>query len=173
MNLAFLVLLTAGLAARLRLRTPTLAMATLWFGMIGIATHLIVPFSHSYGVPALLDVAARKSRGSRSGVDGVRRRRRSRGCGWSRDALPRPVDADGGVGLVAGRELSRFLGWVAIIGGIASVLTLFAPDTPLTGLAGAMFVPALSLAIVFRIWAGLGLMRPSRTESRTAEAAAR
>lgn len=51
------------------------------------------------------------------------------------------------------------LGWVALIGGTATVLTVFAPDTPLSGVAGAAYLPSLLLAITFRIWAGIALTR--------------
>lgn len=51
------LVLIAGLAARLRARTPKLGIATLWCVMIGIITHLIVPVSHWYGVPGFLDQA--------------------------------------------------------------------------------------------------------------------
>ncbi|MGH3736158.1 MAG: DUF4386 family protein [Micromonosporaceae bacterium] len=54
-NLAFTVVFLAGLAERLRAATPTRAAATLWLGMVGIATHLLVPLAYWYGTPAFRD----------------------------------------------------------------------------------------------------------------------
>jgi hypothetical protein len=51
------------------------------------------------------------------------------------------------------------LGWVAVVAGAATVLTVFAPDTPLSALAGAVYMPSLALAIAFRTWAGIALTR--------------
>src|SRR5690606_25725758 len=66
LNLVFAVVFVAGLAGRIRGRAPIAAAATLWFGMIGIALHLIVPFGHWYGVPAFVDAADRDATAAQS-----------------------------------------------------------------------------------------------------------
>jgi hypothetical protein len=155
-NLIFAVVFVAGLADRLRPSTPTRAAATLWFGMIGIAAHVLVPLAYWYGTPAFLHADQAAALGSWTGFAAM-------------------VGAAGGVGslfvglamLVAGwaaithRALPVVLGWVAVLAGAMSVMTVFAPDTALSGLAGAVYMPSLLLAIVFRIWAGIALMRAS------------
>src|SRR5689334_12223993 len=66
-NLAFAVVFFAGLAERLRAGTPTRAAAVLWFAMIGIATHLLVPLAYWYGVPAFRDADPAAARASWTG----------------------------------------------------------------------------------------------------------
>ncbi len=44
--------------------------------------------------------------------------------------------------------LPTFLGWVGIVGGLATIFTLFAIATPFASLAGMAFFPALLLTIV-------------------------
>jgi Domain of unknown function (DUF4386) len=160
-NLVFFVLFVAGLAARLQAGTPSLASATLWFGMIGITLHLLVPLAHWYGVPAFLEAADSDLQAAESA--------------WLAFVAV-GHDAAGGAGklfmglsmvtagwaMVAHRVLPVLLGWLALVTGTATVLTLFAPDTPLSTLAGALFLPALALAIIFRVWAGIALIRPER-----------
>ncbi|TMR88956.1 DUF4386 family protein [Nonomuraea basaltis] len=158
LNLVFFVVLIAGLAGRLRTATPTLATATLWFGMIGITAHVLVPMGHWYGVPAFLQAAARDQESAESA--------------WTAFMIVGQQAAGGagslfmglsmlcaGWAIAARRAMPVLLGWLGLIAGVATLLTLFAPDTPLSGVAGAAFMPSLLLAIVFRIWAGLALTR--------------
>lgn len=44
--------------------------------------------------------------------------------------------------------LPTFSGWVGIVGGLATIFTLFAIATPFASLAGMAFFPALLLTIV-------------------------
>jgi hypothetical protein len=155
-NLAFAALFLAGLADRLRARTPTRSAATLWFGMIGIGAHLLVPLAYWYGVPAFRDAAPDAALGSWTGFGALVASAGGAGslflglsmaaAGWA--ALSRKALAAAPVAL----------GWVGLIGGAAALLTVFAPDTPLSGLASAAYLPSLLLAIVFRIWAGIALI---------------
>lgn len=160
-NLAFAAVFLVGLAERLRAGAPTRAAATLWLGMIGIAAHLLVPMAYWYGVPAFLGAEPSLALSSWTGFAAI-------------------VSAAGGVGslfaglsmaaagwaLVATRTLPAapvVLGWIALLGGTAAVLTVFAPDTPLSGTASAVYLPSLLLAITFRIWAGIAMTRTERT----------
>jgi predicted lipid-binding transport protein (Tim44 family) len=158
-NLVFFIVFVAGLAARLQARTPTAATATLWFGMLGASLHRIVPLSHWYGVPAFVEAAARDPQAAESAwtafvVVG------HEAAGGAGSLLMGLSMLAAGWAIVAHRALPVLLGWLGLITGAATVLTLFAPETPLSGLAGAMFMPSLLLAIVFRIWAGVALTRP-------------
>lgn len=161
-NLVFFVVFVAGLASKLAAGAPTAATATLWFGMIGAATHVIVPFAHWYGVPAFLEAATRDPQAAQSA--------------WTA-FLTVGHEAAGGVGslfmgmsmltagwaMIARRALPALLGWLGLLTGTLTVLTVFAPDTPLSTLAGAVFMPSLLLAITFRIWAGIALTRSKQT----------
>jgi hypothetical protein len=163
-NLVFAVVFIAGLADRLRQNTPTRAAATLWFGMIGIGAHVLVPLAYWFGTPAFLSADQAAALGSWTGFAAV-------------------VAAVGGAGslfaglamLVAGwatithRALPVLLGWVAMLAGATAVLTVFAPDTPLSSLAGVVYMPSLLLAIAFRIWGGVALTRAH--DHRSTEAA--
>jgi hypothetical protein len=158
-NLAFFVVFVAGLAARLAARAPTAATATLWFGMIGAATHLIVPFAHWYGVPAFLDAAQRDPQAAQAAWTAFVTVGHEAAGGAGSLFMGLSMLAAGWA-MVSRRMLSGLLGWLGLLTGTLTVLTVFAPDTPLSTLAGAAFMPSLVLAIAFRVWAGVALTRP-------------
>jgi hypothetical protein len=60
---------------------------------------------------------------------------------------------------VSANALPTTLGWVGLVGGAATVVNVLARATPFDGLAGAAFLPALLLTIVFRCGSGLDLWR--------------
>lgn len=162
LNLVFAVLLVAGLADRIRPAAPTSAAGTLYFGVIGIAAHGLVPIALWLGIPMFLDLAARDT----ALAEGS----------WGGFAVF--LAAAGGLGsLFAGlstlavgwagvtkKALPRLLSWTAVIVGVATVLTVLAAHTPLAPVAGAAYLPSLVLAIVFRIWAGVHLLRTAGSE---------
>ena len=172
-NLVFFIVFVAGLAARLRDASPTAGTATLWFGMLGGAVHLIVPFAHWYGVPALLEAAARDPRQAASAwtafvIVG------HQAAGGAGSLLMGLSMITAGAAVATTRVLPAVLGWVGIVAGAATVLTVFSPDTPLSAVAGAAFLPSLALAVVFRVWAGVALARgprPAAASVSTASAA--
>lgn len=51
------------------------------------------------------------------------------------------------------------LGWVGILMGVGSVISVLAVATPLAPVATAAYLPSLTLAAVFRVWAGAELWR--------------
>lgn len=158
-NLAFFVVFLAGLAARLQTRAPTTAAATLWLGMLGAGIHLLVPFAHWYGVPAFVEAAALDPEAAQAAWTGfvVVGHEAAGGAGSLFMGLSMLA---AGWAVVTTRALPLPLGWLGLLAGAATVLTVFAPDTPISAAAGAAFLPALLLAIVFRIWAGIALTRP-------------
>jgi hypothetical protein len=159
-NLVFLVVFIAGLSARLSGRTPTLAVATLYFGIIGITTHLLVPMAHWYGVPTFLDAAARDPNAARSAWTAFYVGHQAAGGAGSLFMGLSMLTA--GWAIATHTALPVVLGWLGVLTGAATVVTLFAPQTPLSDLAGALFMPALMLAIVFRIGVGIALTIPER-----------
>lgn len=157
-NLGFLVLFTVGVAERLSSRSSTMAAASLWFGMIGITLHLLVPLAHWYGVPEFT-AASRENPGS---VEGA----------WMAFNLVAHEAAGGGgklfmglsllsvgAAILLGKTLPAYLGWLALLGGGCSVLTLFAPETALSTVATAAFMPSLMLSILFRVAGGMALLK--------------
>lgn len=159
-NLVFTIVLIAGLAGRLRAVAPNSAAATLLFGIIGVGAHGLVPLGLWLGVPmfaALANGAAATAEGAwggfavflaaAGGLGGLFLGLSTMAVGWA---------------AVSGKSLKALpapLGWLAVIAGLASVLSVLAASTPLAFLANAAYVPSLLLAIVFRIWAGINLWR--------------
>lgn len=163
-NLGLLVPFTVGLAEKLSARSPTMAAASLWFGMIGISLHLLVPLAHWYGVPEFT-AASREHLGSAEGA-------------WIAFNLVAHEAAGGGGKLFMGlsmlsvgaavllsKPLPVYLGWLALLGGGCSVLTLFAPQTALSAVANAAFMPSLLLSILFRVAGGMALLKSHRRQS--------
>lgn len=155
-NLALLVVFNVGLSKRLADRAPTLASATLWFGMIGITLHLLVPMSHWYGVPVLLDAAARDKDAAQAAWTAFHIVGHEAAGGGGKLFMGLSM-LTAGWAMVAHRALSPWLGWCALLAGVTTVLTVFSPDTPLSQLANGLFLPSLLLSIVFRMWAGTSL----------------
>lgn len=157
-NLALLVAFNIGLCAHLAGRTPTAAAVSLWLGMIGITVHLLVPLSHWYGVPILVEAGLRD--------------RQAAEASWTALYIVAHEAAGGGgklfIGLsmvVAGwaiavhRALPMLLGWLCLATGVAEAITILAPGTPVSPLANALFMPGLLLSIVVRVALGLLLVR--------------
>jgi hypothetical protein len=156
-NLAFTVLLVAGLAAKCRTAAPTSAAATLYFGLVGSTGHGLVPLGLWLGVPMFVGLAHRDPQVAAGA--------------WGGFALF--LEAAGGLGYlflglsmlaagwaaVSAKALPALLGWVGLVAGAATVVNVLARATPLDGLAGAAFLPALLLTIVFRVWSGVELWR--------------
>lgn len=153
-NLVFAVVFVGGLASYLRTRSPALASATLWFGLLGVGTHVLVPLAYWYGVPAFLGaepaaaMASWTAYGTLVGAAG--------GAGSLFLGLSM---ASAGLAGITRHALPVLLGGVALVAGVASALGVFAPDTPLTALTGVLYLPSLLLSIVFRFWGGIALLR--------------
>jgi hypothetical protein len=160
-NLVFLVIFIASLSARLGVRTPTLAIATLWFGIIGVNSHLLVPLSHWYGVPAFVDAAARDPQAARSAWTAfyVVGHEAAGGAGSLFMGLSMLC---AGCAIVVRQELSPLLGWLGVLTGTLTVLTLFSAQTPISTVAGALFMPSLILAMAFRVMVGMALTEDRR-----------
>lgn len=155
-NLALLVVFNIGLSKRLADRAPALASATLWFGMIGITMHLLVPLSHWYGVPMFLDAAARDKEAAQAAWTAFNIVGHEAAGGGGKLFMGLSM-MTAGWAMIAQRALSPWLGWCGLLTGAATVLTIFSPDTALSQLAYALFMPSLLMSIVFRIWAGTSL----------------
>jgi hypothetical protein len=69
--------------------------------------------------------------------------------------------------IISQREWPVLLGWLGVLTGASSAVTVLAAETPLTVLAAGAYLPSLTLAIVSRIWAGIGLWRGTRSHRRS------
>jgi len=156
-GIAFRIIYVAGLAARLHANTPTRAVATLYFGILGSFGHGLVALSLYVGIPMFVALAARDPGAAAnawgafnvitSGFDGIG------------NFLLGLVLLTAGWAIISRRALPVGAGWVGVLAGIATVIRVFATGTPLAALAFAAFFPSLLLAIIFDIWAGIALWR--------------
>lgn len=149
LGLALMCLFLIGLAEKLKDETPTLAGATLYFGLIGVAGHSLVPVGLWMGIPALLSASD-----SNAGMALE---------AWT--AFRIVLDGAQGVGsvfmglsmLATGwasakwKVLPAYLGWLGIAAGAATLFIVLSNDTRF---AGIVIFPSILLTIVFRIWAG-------------------
>ena len=156
-NLVFTVILIAGLAARLQTTTPTRAAATLYFGLLGIGGTGLVPLGLWLGIPSFVELAVRDPQAAANAWGGFAAfLSAAEGLGHLFLGLSLLT---AGWAICAEKALPVVLGWVGLIAGVASVVTVFAAATPLDTLATAAFVPTLLLTLVFRIWAGYELWK--------------
>ena len=160
-NLVFATVFIIGLAARLRASAPTRSAATLYFGLIGIAGHSLVPLGLWLGVPMFARLAGDDPQAAAYAWSGYVV---SQAAANAVGSLFLGLSAfAAGWAIVSRRSMPAVLGWVGLIMGSASALTVLAADTALAFLAAAAYFPSLMLAIVFRIWAGVELWRGERT----------
>ncbi len=163
-NLVFATVFIIGLAARLQATTPTRAAATLYFGIIGIAGHSLIPLGLWLGVPMFVHLATNDPQAAAYAWSGYVVSQAAAGAVGSLFLGLSALAA--GWAIASRKAMPVLLGWVGIIMGSASALTVLAADTPLASLAAAAFLPSLTLAIIFRVWAGIELWKGGR---RTAE----
>ncbi len=165
-NLVFTTLLVDGLASMLRAVTPTRAAATLYFGLIGIAGHGLVPLGLWLGVPTFAELATRDQQVAAGAWGGFGAfLSGAGGLGYLFLGLSM---ATAGWAMVSDKRMSTFAGWVGLAAGTATVVNVLAAKTPLDALATAALMPALVLTIVFRAWAGYELLTSEATGRRPA-----
>ena len=155
-NLVFATIFVAGLAARLE-RAATAATATLYLGVIGIAVHALVPIGLWLGAPTFGAMAGHGATvvqpawaafAAFMAVAG--------GVGYLFLGLSMLAAGFGGVSTGA---LPPALAWLTMLGGAATVAIIVAESTPFGVLAQVAFLPSIALSVVFRVWAGVVLMR--------------
>ncbi|HEX6537022.1 MAG TPA: DUF4386 family protein [Gemmatimonadaceae bacterium] len=170
LNLGLAVLWVVGLAAKLADGARTRATATLYFALVGMAGHALVPVGLWLTVPAFLRLAAHDQAVAAGGWSGFAALLSAAGgVGYLFDGFALLA---AGWALLGRRRWPALLGWVGVVGGGASALTVLADETALDALAAACFLPALLLTITFRFWSGYLLRRETgeAREHRPAEA---
>src|SRR5262245_23358877 len=145
------LLFLAGLAAVLRARTPTLSVATLLFGVVGNVGDGLVALTFWLGIPAFVDLASR-DQAAAHGAWGAFAAITSGFQGFGNLFLGLSLLAAGWA-IVTRRPLPLLLGVVGLIAGIAAVAGVLGVATSLA------FVASLALVILFRVWAGIQLVR--------------
>lgn len=144
------VLFVAGLANRLRERTPTRATAVLYLGLLGIAGHgfeSIIRWVPSLQVAAYAgkdQVAAAHAWVALSAIQ--------TGLGGIGNAFFGAAALVAGWAIISGRALPSTVGWVGVVAGLVDILAVFAPASPL-------FLLTIVLDLVWLAWTGNALRR--------------
>lgn len=162
-GVAFRTLFVSGLAANLYAKTPTQAVATLYFGLLGGAGHGLVALSFYIGIPMLVALAAMDSAAARNAW-GVYSTIVSGFEGFGNFLISLMLLAAGSA-MISHKEMPVGLGWVGFLAGTATLVRIFTTGTSLAGLAFAAFFPSLLLAGLFDVWAGISIWRRGATEN--------
>ena len=154
-NLALLTLFFAGLASRFRRQAPALGDAVLYFGLVGIAIHALVPIAFYHAVPTFSGLKAQPD------ADAV----------WLASKFMMDVAQGAGIFFMGLAMLAAGVAWatrqprfvslavVALAAGGISVFATLAVGTKLEAWAGSAGMASLFLSIVFRLGGGLFLLR--------------
>ena len=162
-NLVLAAVFIVGLADRLQASAPTRAATTLYLGVIGIAGESLIPLGLWLGAPTFVELASHDPQAAASAWSGYAVSQAAAGAVGSLFLGLSTLAA--GWAIVARKAMPVLLGWVGVVMGAASAMTVLAAETPLAVLATAAYLPSLTLAIIFRIWAGIQLWKG---EPRTA-----
>lgn len=150
-GVALTLLFLVGLATRLRPAAPTLSLATLFFGVAGNVGDGLVALSFWIGIPMFVDLAGRQAGAAQnawpafSAITGGYQ-------GFGNLFLGLSLLAAGWAA-VSTRSLPRVLGAIAIVAGLAALASVLVANAQIG------FVLAIALVIVFRVWAGVELIR--------------
>ena len=155
----------AGLAAMLSERTPTLSVATLLFGIVGNVGDGLVALTFWLGIPMFLELSTR-NQAAAVGSWGAFAAITSGFQGFGNLFLGLSL-LTAGWAIVNWRTLPLPLGAVGLLAGIAAVAGVLGVATSIA------FLASLALVIVFRIWAGIQLIRGAAAIAETGPAARR
>jgi hypothetical protein len=160
-GVALTLVFLAGLAERLRSKTPTLSVATLYFGIVGIVGDGLVALSFWIGIPLFVALAGRDQAAAQNGW-GAFTALTGGYQGFGNLFLGLSLLASGWA-IVTQRALNRVLGAIALLAGLAAVASVLSVN------ASVGFLVAIVLVLVFRVWAGIELYRgeKSSTEAST------
>lgn len=140
------IFFVAGLAAKLRDKTPTRATGVLYFGILGSAAHGFAALLFWLGVPALAAYAAKDQVAAShawvaiSAVDAAFDGFANLCVGLSTLLA--------GWAIVSTGAMSRTLGWYAVVAGAVTLIYGVAPGVEL------LFLGSIVLSIIWLIWAG-------------------
>jgi hypothetical protein len=153
-NAALAIILVTGLAASLHAATPTRAVATLYFGILGTAGHGLVALTYWLGIPAFVAL----TRGDQEAAAYAWPAFFAVLTGFNDfgDFFVGLSLVAAGWAIVAKKMLPVSLGWVSLVGGGATLARLLGLDLA--------FFASLPLAILIRIWVGIALWKSETNE---------
>lgn len=148
-TIAFAVVFVAGLAAKLRDKTPTRATATLYFGLLGLVGHGLGALLFWSAAPALVArAAADQVAASHAWVAFVATDNAADGFGVLFISLSMLM---AGWAALTSKALGTSLAWYGILAGVVGLVNFLVPGNEILGLGG--FV----LPIIWLVWAGSAL----------------
>lgn len=148
---AFAVVFIAGLAAKLREKTPTRATAVLYFGILALAGHALGTLIFGVSLPMIAAYAAKDPvAASHAWVGALALDGAADGLGNLFVGLSTLM---AGWAITSAKALSSALGWFGVIAGVVGVLAFLAPN------AESLFFLSFLFPIVWLIWAGSALRK--------------
>ncbi len=156
------LIFVAGLADKLKGRTPTLAAAILLFGIVGNVGDGLVALSFWTGIPTYVSLSADNLSAAESSWPAFA----TLSSGYQAFGnlfLGLSVLATGWA-ILSRRQLPLALGVIATLAGLAALISALASDGPL-GFFG--FATSILMVIIFRIWTGIALLRGSSAGSES------
>jgi hypothetical protein len=157
----------AGLAALLSAKTPTRAVATLYFGILGSVGHGLVALTFYVGLPMLLALAAHDPAVAANGWNAFTIV--TSGFQALGNMLLGLMLLVAGWAIISRKALWAGVGWVGVLAGIVSLLGVVTSETPLAILGVLAYLPTFILVMTFDIWVGI-LLWKSTSDPRTTEA---
>jgi hypothetical protein len=148
-TVALAVFFTAGLAGKLRDKTPTRATGVLYFGILGLVGHGLSALLNWLGLPTLTTYAVKDQVAASHAWVAI-------------SALSATFDGFGnlfiglsillaGWAIVAAGGMSSALGWYGVVAGILTLFAILMPGVQL------LFLLSIVLPIVWLLWAGNSL----------------
>jgi hypothetical protein len=153
--------LIAGLAAAVLERAPNLASGTLYFGLIGIAGHSLVPLGLWIGIPAFLATAAQRLDTAQNAWFAFAQvSNAAHGVGNLFGGL---AMLSAGAAAIVSPRWSIVVGLLGLSAGVVTLATLLTLGTPFANLGMTLFMPALAQTVLFRLASGLVLWKQSNS----------
>ncbi len=148
---AFAVVFVAGLAAKLRDKTPTRATAVLYFGILALAGHALGTLIFGVSFPMIAAYAAKDPvAASHAWVAALALDGAADGLGNLFVGLSTLI---AGWAITSVKALSPTLGWFAVVSGVVGVLAFLSPNTDW------LFFLSFLFPIVWLLWAGSALRK--------------
>jgi hypothetical protein len=155
-GIALTALFVVGLYLRLRERSPRAAIAVLVWGLVGLASHVLIPLGLWVAIPGFVQWGARDvTAAGNAWMAFWNVCNSAQGVGSLFDGLAMLTT---GIALMGAPGVRRFA-VVAIVAGIASAFTVVAVGTPVQSLVAIVYLPMIALTILFRSWGGVVLVR--------------
>lgn len=161
-GIALTALFVIGLYLRLREQSPRAAIAVLVWGIIGLASHVLIPLGLWLTIPGFVQWATRDMTAAGNAWMAFWNVCNSaQGVGSLFDGLAMLTT---GIAFARGLE-ARMFAIVAIVAGAGSMFTVVAVGTPLQALVGVVYLPMIALTMLFRSWGGLVLLRTANASA--------